>query len=89
MIPGKKKLGVCIVMELCEMGDLTAYLKDMRDVKRGVVSETVALAWIEQVSSGWHSRSSSNPSQSTCIASDSLGPAPSRHSSVHSRLSRA
>lgn len=51
MIPGKKKLGVCIVMELCEMGDLTAYLKDMRDVKRGVVSETVALAWIEEMSS--------------------------------------
>jgi serine/threonine protein kinase len=51
MIPGKKKLGVCIVMELCEMGDLTAYLKDMRDVKRGVVSGTVALAWIEEMSS--------------------------------------
>ena len=24
---GEKKLAVCIVMELCEMGDLTAYLK--------------------------------------------------------------
>jgi len=24
---GPKKLAVCIVMELCEMGDVTAYLK--------------------------------------------------------------
>jgi serine/threonine protein kinase len=51
MIPGKKKLRVCIVMELCEMGDLTAYLMDMRNVKRSVVSETEALDWIEQMSS--------------------------------------
>jgi serine/threonine protein kinase len=51
---GKKrgrKLGVCIVMELCDMGDLAACLKDMRDVKKGVVSETVALSWIAGMSS--------------------------------------
>eukprot|EP00802_Teleaulax_amphioxeia_P021059 Tamp_21385.p1 GENE.Tamp_21385~~Tamp_21385.p1 ORF type:complete len:366 (-),score=94.77 Tamp_21385:51-1109(-) len=48
---GAKKLGVCIVMELCEMGDLTARLKHMRDVQRSAVPETMALAWMEEMSS--------------------------------------
>jgi serine/threonine protein kinase len=48
---GAKKLAVCIVMELCEMGDLTAYLKDMRDVKRCPVAEPTVFAWIEEMSS--------------------------------------
>ena len=47
---GGRRLAVCIVMELCEMGDLTAYLKDMRDVKRQPMPEHLALRWIEEMS---------------------------------------
>jgi serine/threonine protein kinase len=48
---GSRKLAVCIVMELCEMGDLTVFLKDMRDVKRRPVPEETVLAWMMQMSS--------------------------------------
>ena len=41
---GPKKLGVCIVMELCEMGDLTAYLKVRALANRYALKNTCARA---------------------------------------------
>ena len=50
MEQGKNKLIVCIVMELCERGDLSTCMTDFRK-KREHMAEAKAVRWLEQMSS--------------------------------------
>jgi serine/threonine protein kinase len=50
MEQGRNRLIVCIVMELCERGDLATCMTDFRK-KREHMSEAKAVRWLEQMSS--------------------------------------